>query len=94
MAQYDVHLVHVEDPTTEKFAKEVNDTLTKNGVEVLWDDREDVSTGSKFADADLIGIPIRLVVSKRNGDKVEIKKRNEEKSVLLNLKEVVKRLKP
>lgn len=93
VAPYDVHLVHIEDPTTENFAKEVHDTLTKNGVEVLWDDREDVSAGTKFADADLIGIPVRLVVSKRNGSRVEFKERKSDKSELLELGEIVKKLK-
>jgi prolyl-tRNA synthetase len=93
VAPYDVHLVHIEDSTTEKFAKEVNDTLTKNGIEVLWDDRVNVSPGAKFADADLIGIPVRLVVSKRNKDKIEFKERKSNKSELLTLEEVVKKLK-
>jgi len=38
-------------------------------VEVLYDDREDVSAGEKFADADLIGCPIRLVISEKQGRK-------------------------
>jgi prolyl-tRNA synthetase len=92
VAPFSVHLVHIEDPTTEAFAKEINDTLVKNGVEVLWDDRKGVSPGAKFADADLIGIPVRLVVSKRNGDKIEFKERKSEKSELLKLEDVVKRL--
>ena len=92
VAPYDVHLVHVEDPTTEKFAKEVHDTLEKKGIEVLWDDREDVSAGAKFADADLIGIPVRLVVSKSNGEKIEWKKRSEAKPELLEINEVLDKL--
>jgi prolyl-tRNA synthetase len=92
VAPFNVHLIHVEDPTTEAFAKEVNDALVKNGIEVLWDDRKGVSPGAKFADADLIGIPVRLVVSKRNKDKIEFKERHGEKSELLKLEEVVKRL--
>jgi len=92
VAPYDVHLVHIEDPTTESFAKEVNDTLEKNGIEVLWDDRETVSPGAKFADADLIGIPVRLVVSKRNGDKIEFKERKSEKTEILDLSEIIKKL--
>lgn len=91
VAPYNVHLVHVEDPTTEKFVNEVHDTLTKAGIDVLWDDREDVSAGAKFADADLIGIPVRLVVSKRNGNKVEWKERLSADSELLSLEEVLKK---
>lgn len=53
--------------------------------EVLWDDREDISPGVKFADADLIGVPIRIVVSEKTlaKDSVEVKMRDEEKSILV-----------
>ncbi|EKD65011.1 MAG: hypothetical protein ACD_50C00217G0003, partial [uncultured bacterium] len=47
----------------------------------------------KFADADLIGIPVRLVVSQKTGEKIEWKKRSESKTELLNIDEVLKRLK-
>lgn len=46
-------------------AKELYDGLMAEGVDVLWDDRADLSPGEKFADADLIGLPLRLVVSER-----------------------------
>ena len=39
-------------------------SLTEAGVEVLWDDR-DARAGEKFADCDLIGIPLRVVVSEK-----------------------------
>ncbi|HVZ58160.1 MAG TPA: aminoacyl--tRNA ligase-related protein, partial [Patescibacteria group bacterium] len=45
--------------------------LSKAGIDVLYDDRSDVGTGSKFADADLLGMPVRLVVSDKTGDKIE-----------------------
>jgi prolyl-tRNA synthetase len=57
----------------------------------LWDER-DVSPGSKFADADLIGCPVRLVVSQKTGDQVEWKKRAETTFSLLDTQEVIKRL--
>ena len=60
--------------------------LDKN-IEVLFDDRVDITAGAKFADADLIGIPTRLVISKRsleNGG-IESKKRNEVKSEIISL---------
>lgn len=93
VAPFQVHLVHIEDPGTEGSAKKVYDQLEKAGVEVLWDDREDVSAGEKFADCDLIGIPVRLVVSKKTGDKVEYKKRNENKTELMSVAEAIKRAK-
>jgi len=80
VSPYEVHLVHIEDPNTESWAKEVYEKLTKAGVEVLWDDRADVTAGEKFADCDLIGIPIRLVVSKKVGKgRIEFKKRDQAK---------------
>lgn len=93
VAPYDVHLVHIEDPGTESWAKETYEKLTKAGVEVLWDDREDVSAGEKFADADLIGIPVRLVVSKKTGKgEVEYKERTDQKVQVLDLDDLIKKL--
>ncbi|PJA50100.1 hypothetical protein CO169_00130, partial [Candidatus Shapirobacteria bacterium CG_4_9_14_3_um_filter_39_13] len=66
--------------------------LQNKGIEVLYDDREDVSAGVKFADADLIGIPVRLVVSEKAKDKIEWKNRDSQKVELLTLSEVIKKL--
>jgi len=73
IAPFDAHLVSLEgmDEQAEKIYKILKD----NDIDVLWDDRVE-SPGRKFADADLIGIPIRLVLSKRNQGKVEVKRRN------------------
>ena len=58
------------------------------GIEVLYDDR-DVSAGEKFADADLIGIPWRAVVSSKLGDgKIEIKRRNETEVKIVDIQEL------
>lgn len=92
VAPFDVHLVHIEDPGTEPSARKVYEELTRAGVDVLWDDR-DVSAGEKFADADLIGIPVRLVVSVKTGDKVEWKKRSGEETQILEVDKVIARLK-
>ncbi|MFA5052538.1 MAG: aminoacyl--tRNA ligase-related protein [Parcubacteria group bacterium] len=70
-------------------AAELYEKLTHDGYEVLYDDR-DVSLGEKFADADLIGIPVRLVVSSKTGEKIEAKKRNEEKIKLINYEDISK----
>lgn len=94
VSPYAAHLVTINNQqSTINTANKVYETLEKNGIEVLWDDREDVSAGVKFADADLIGIPVRLVVSKRNKDKIEWKERLAVDSELLSLEEVEKRLK-
>ncbi len=47
-------------------SQELYDILIKAGTEVLWDDRLDAQAGEKFADADLLGMPIRLTISERS----------------------------
>lgn len=71
-----------------KVFKVYKELLDKN-VDVLFDDREEMTAGEKFADADLIGIPVRLVVSKRTGEKIEYKKRSENKTKLVYIKEIL-----
>jgi len=101
VSPFDVHLIHIEDsprgevgPGTESWAKEVYEKLTKAGIDVLWDDRENVSAGEKFADCDLIGISVRLVISKKLGKgRIEIKGRAEKKSEILPLDQILKRAK-
>jgi len=67
--------------------------LLSENIEVLYDDRVEASTGAKFNDADLIGIPVRLVVSPKTGDQIEWKERTSENAETLDLEGVVKRLK-
>jgi len=71
------------------FADTVYKELVKAGVEVFYDDRENISAGEKFADADLIGCPVRLVVSEKTGEKIEWKERNKNKTRLLSLEELI-----
>jgi prolyl-tRNA synthetase len=65
VAPAQVHLVSLgREGEVQRAAEELYADLLKQGVEVLYDDR-DVSPGVKFADADLIGMPLRLTVSRR-----------------------------
>ena len=73
-------------------ANETYDALTKAGIEVLFDDRKTQRAGEKFADADLIGIPHRVVISKRTGDKVEYKRRGDKEASLMTIDELQKLL--
>ncbi|MBI4084453.1 MAG: hypothetical protein HY431_00965 [Candidatus Levybacteria bacterium] len=93
VAPYDCHLLTInnQQPTI-NHAENIYQKLQEAGIEVLYDDREDVGAGQKFADADLIGIPVRLVVSAKTGDKVEWKNRNSEKTELLSLEEALNKL--
>lgn len=92
VAPYEVHLIGLDlrDEVIKKRAYEVYEALKEKGMEVLFDDREDTPAGAKFGDADLIGIPLRLVVSKRTGDKIEYKERASKETKLLELTEVLK----
>lgn len=94
-APYQIHLIglDLQDKYIKSKADKVYKDLTEKGIEVLYDDRKQTTAGEKFHDADLIGIPIRLVVSKRTGEKIEIKKRNETQSKLLRFEEILKNLK-
>ncbi|MBP7992853.1 MAG: prolyl-tRNA synthetase [Candidatus Magasanikbacteria bacterium] len=78
VAPFAVHLVSLT-KTPEEMAKvdELYTELTRRGVSVLYDDRSEVRAGEKFADSDLLGIPLRVVVSAKTLaiDSVECKER-------------------
>jgi len=85
ISPYKVMLVglNLENEEVKKQAEELYEKLISLGIEVLYDDRKDVTAGQKFADCDLVGIPCRLVVSQKTEGKVEIKKRDENETKLL-----------
>lgn len=91
MAPYQVHLVglDLEDEKVAREAEKVYKLLLAEGIEVLFDDREGISAGAKFADCDLIGIPYRVVISKKTQDKLEVKKRSEKATKFLSLNELI-----
>ncbi|MBI4089427.1 MAG: hypothetical protein HY424_01810 [Candidatus Levybacteria bacterium] len=92
VAPYDCHLIEIQNSKFKSFGDGVYEQLKKARVEVLLDDRDDVSVGAKFADADLIGIPVRLVVSAKTGDKIEWKERSKKATELLTIDEIIKKL--
>ncbi len=68
IAPWQVHLCAVKsnDIEVKKVAETIYNELTIDGVEVIYDDRANVSAGVMFADADLLGVPIRVIISPRN----------------------------
>lgn len=91
IAPFKVHLISLNKNTE---AEEIYNNLQSSSIEVIYDDREDKSAGEKFADADLIGCPWRLVVSGRmEADEVEIKKRSEKESRIIKISELLDILK-
>ncbi len=92
VAPFKYHIVALgKEDETYTAAHEIYQKMIASGAEVLFDDRRDVTAGVKFADADLIGLPVRLVVSKKTLEKqsVEIKKRNETESSLMLISDLI-----
>lgn len=95
VAPFQAHLIQIgNNNKIKKAAEKLYQDLQRGGIEVLYDDR-DRSPGEKLVEADLIGIPLRIVVSERTLAKgrVEIKKRSEKKIKLIKLVQVKKYVK-
>ncbi|MFH0923684.1 MAG: aminoacyl--tRNA ligase-related protein [Candidatus Falkowbacteria bacterium] len=89
IAPFRVHLISLKQ--NEEADKIYND-LQKSNIEVLYDDREETSAGEKFADADLIGCPYRIIASAKTlkQDSLEVKKRNSDECELVKIDKIVK----
>ncbi len=88
-----VHLVRLGvDEDVMKAADKLYDDLAKAGVETIYDDRDEPA-GAKFADADLMGCPVRLTVSKKTlaEHSVEWKLRSHDKTELIKLSDILTR---
>ncbi len=85
IAPFKVHLLALGNVS----AKDLYNDLQKRNVEVLYDDRN-VSPGEKLVEADMIGLPFRAVVSEKTDEKVEVKRRTEDKVKLMNKNEFMK----
>lgn len=96
IAPFKVHLIKVgkDNPELDKATDKLYAEMLKEGVEVLYDDRE-LMAGEKFAEADLIGCPYRVVVSTKTlmEGKAEIKRRSEEKFELVKINKVLSAVK-
>ncbi len=94
IAPFKVHLISLDSRAkNEKIkdtAEEIYQDLQRKSAEVLYDERGELSAGEKFADADLVGIPYRVVVSEKTiaQDCVEIKRRDEDKTKLIKIKDL------
>jgi prolyl-tRNA synthetase len=94
VAPFRVYLASVgDDQAVVSAADQLYDDLTQAGIAVLYDDRSE-RPGEKFADADLYGIPLRVVVSPKTlaDKKFEIKLRTSDETELVEHKELLKRL--
>ena len=96
ISPYQIALIEInpkKEPSLNLMCQKLYESLKKNGQEVLWDDREQ-NPGVKFSDMELLGIPQMIIVGEKSfkENKVEFKKRDEEKTTLLGLQEVLTRL--
>lgn len=93
IAPYDVWItaLNYDDSDVAREARALHDDLQASGFQTLLDDRDE-SAGVKFNDADLLGLPVRVVVSRRNLAQgvIEIKHRREEKAERVDRREVIR----
>jgi len=96
LAPFQIHLVSVNKKAdaVKEAAEKLYNELTAKGYEVLFDDRDDISPGVKFKDADLIGVPLQLVVSDKNmkNNEIEVKFRKTGERVKVNYPEIMEKL--
>ena len=97
IAPFHVHLICVNTKISEvkNKADELYKELELNEIEVLYDERLDISPGFKFKDADLLGMPLQLIISEKNmkNNEAEIKLRRTGERIKTNLTEVITKLK-
>jgi prolyl-tRNA synthetase len=97
VAPFTAHLIELksDNKKVNATAKKIYQDLQKQGVQVLYDDRQDKQAGEKFAEADLIGIPYRLVISEKTLAKnsVELKERSKSEAKLVKIKQLTKAFK-
>lgn len=97
VAPFSIHLLELPSAkgkvfSVQKAAEKLYKTLLAKEVEVLYDDRDDKTAGEKFADADLIGIPWRVVISDKTLEKkgIEVKKRSSKEVKIISKKDFLK----
>ena len=95
VAPFKVHIVTIDlnEEKKQSYSLPEYKELLKNGIEVIYDDRKE-RPGAKFADADLIGAPYRLIFSKRNFSegKVEFKRRGSQEKEMIDQKDIVNKV--
>ncbi len=95
VAPFLVHLLQIENtPKVKKAVLKLYADLQKENITVLYDDRQDKSAGEKFAEADLLGIPYRIVVSEKTlvKNSVEVKERGSSSAKLVKISQIKKYL--
>jgi len=92
LTPFDAHLLSL--PGGEEAAETLYDAMERAGLEILYDDRDEAA-GVKLADADLIGIPVRIVVSQRSIEAggVEVSRRSDGKAEIVSVDKLADKIK-
>jgi len=92
VSPYEVHIVaiNLDNDEVKKEADNLYSTLIDNNIDVIYDDRNE-RAGVQFNDADLLGVPLRLVVSSRNlkDNKIEFSYRGEKETQKIDREKIV-----
>jgi len=95
VAPFEIHLLQIgESEEIKKISESFYNKLKEKNIEILYDDREEASAGEKFADSDLIGIPTRVVISKKSISQggIEIKTRDSAKTNIVLVEDFIKNI--
>jgi prolyl-tRNA synthetase len=97
LAPFDVHLIglNMKKETVIEACEKINAEMTNNGIEVIFDDRNNVQAGFKFSDADLLGMPLQIIVGERGlkEDQVEVKIRANGERINVKIAELITKIK-
>jgi prolyl-tRNA synthetase len=96
VAPFLVHIIALDGAKAKKTAQKLYTDCKKQNIQVLYDDRENKTAGEKFGDADLLGIPYRVVVSERTlaANSVELKERSRAAGKMVKINQLLKALNP
>ncbi len=93
LAPYEVHLIalNTNSKEVETVANQIYNRLTDEQIEVLFDDRANMSPGFKFKDADLLGMPFQIIVGEKGlkTGQIEIKRRRTGERIMVKLEDAV-----
>ena len=97
LTPFDVHIIaaSMNNKDAVLISNKLYKSLTEVGIEAIFDERPNVTAGFKFKDADLLGIPLQLIVGEKGlrNNKVEIKKRRSGERILVAIDEAAEILK-
>ncbi len=97
LAPFQIHLIglNMRKPAVVELSEKIYAEYTKDGFDILFDDRPDAQAGFKFNDADLLGMPVQIIVGERNAKegKVELKIRKTDERFTVSVNELKSKLK-